>query len=102
MIWMVRTKISNVDLIVVHFFGTPQKSEPKKTRVRALPLRIPMVVACYTQKTLTHFLLNTRGFSRVQTLLSPLQRRRRKRRDFYGKKIHPVGVGASTTRSDAK
>ena len=84
-------------------FCRATKNEPKKTFVRALPLRIPMVVACYTQKTLAHFLLNTRGLSRVQTLLSPPQKgrrklrgflreekmnsaRRRKRRDFYGKK----------------
>ena len=34
----------------------------------------PLVVARYTQKTLSHFLLNTRGLSRVQTLLSPFQK----------------------------
>jgi hypothetical protein len=45
-IWGVRTKRSNPNKLVVHFFGTPQKSEPKKTRVRELqvPLRIPRFV----------------------------------------------------------
>ena len=44
------------------------------------------MLARYTQKTLSHFLLNTRGLSRLQILLSPPQKGRRKRRDFYGKK----------------
>ena len=54
---MVRTERSNLNRIVVHFFETRQRNEPKKTFVRALPLRIPLVVACYTQKMLSHFLL---------------------------------------------
>jgi hypothetical protein len=52
----------------------------------AQPLRTRIVVACYTQKTLPHFLLNTRGLNRQQTLLSPPQKGRRKLQTFYGKK----------------
>ena len=63
----------------------------------AQPLRTRIVVACYTQKTLSHFLLNTRGFCRVQTLLSPPQKGRRKRRYFYGK-MGLFLVGATISR----
>ena len=38
----------------------------------------PAIFACYTQKTLSHFLLNTRGSHKLQTLLSPPQKGRRK------------------------
>ena len=54
----------------------------------------PLVVARYTEfgkaefiKTLSHFLLNTRGLSRVQTLLSPFQKNGENRGDFYGMKV---------------
>ena len=55
----------------------------------------PAIFARYTEfgkaefiKTLSHFLLNTRGLSRLQALLSPPQKGRRKRRGFYGKKCY--------------
>ena len=57
---IVRTELSNVNQIIVHFFDTRQRNEPKKTRVRALPLRIPLVVACYTQKRSRVFAKRTR------------------------------------------
>ena len=76
----------------------------------AQPLRTWIAVACYTQKTLAHFLLNARGSCIAKTLLSPPQKGRRKhrgvlreertnsagrrkRRNFYGKNIKPVGTG---------
>ena len=45
----------------------------------------PAVFACYTQKTLSHFLLNTRGCSIAKTLLSPPQKGRRKLQEFLRK-----------------
>ena len=44
----------------------------------------PCCFARYTQKTLSHFLLNTRGLNRVQTLLSPFQKNGENGGDFYG------------------
>jgi hypothetical protein len=55
----VRTKISNVDLIVVHFFDARQRNEPKKTRMGEDP-HVPPVVACYTQKRIRVFAKRTR------------------------------------------
>ena len=46
---------------------------------------VPPVVACYTQKTLAHFLLNTRGCCIVETLLSPFQKNGENVGVFYGK-----------------
>ena len=76
---IVRTKISNCNWVVVHFFDARQRNEPKKTRMGEDP-HVPPVVACYTQKTLSHFLLNARGSCIAKTLLSPPQRGRRKHR----------------------
>ena len=45
---IVRTKISNVGLIVVHFFVKRQRNEPKKTFTGEDP-HVPPVFARYTQ-----------------------------------------------------
>ena len=86
-----RTWISNYGWVVVHSLRRQRTNQ--ESDLGAQPLRTRIVVACYTQKTLSHFLLNTRGSCIAKTLLSPPQRGRRKRRDFYGKNIKPVGTG---------
>ena len=85
--------------LVVHFFDTRQRNEPKKTCAGVAPLRTPCF-ACYTQKTLSHFLLNTRGLSRVQTLLSPPQKGRRKHWDFLRREMRYL-VGLRLTPAAA-
>ena len=84
-IGFVRTWISNCNWVVVHFFVTRQRSEPKKTCIRdCRPLCIPAASRA-TRKNAPAFLLNARGLSRVQTLLSPPQKGRRKLRGFLRK-----------------
>ena len=59
----------------------------------------PLAVARYTPKTLSHFLLNTRGLSRLQTLLSPPQKGRRKLQGFLRKEmLYFVGRGFISRR----
>ena len=81
---MVRTKISNGSMLVVHSLRRQRTNQ--ESDLGAPPLRTRIVVACYTQKTLSHFLLNTRGCCIAKTLLSPFQKNGENYRVFYGKK----------------
>ena len=83
---IVRTKISNCKRLFVHFFDTRQRNEPKKTRVRALPLRIPWWSRA-THKNTSCFCSDARGCCIAEALLSPFQKNGEKWGYLYGMNI---------------
>ena len=82
---IVRTKISNCRRLVVHFWRAPKMNQ--KTRMGEDPHVPPAGRVLHAKRS--RVLLNARGCHRVQTLLSPPQRGRRKLRGVLREEMLP-------------